>query len=207
MEKLIYPSLDSTSAQAKRLIKEKDREPFYLLAKEQTQGYGRRSHHWRSPVGGLYVTYYLGKTDIKAHSYSSLACGWALVHYLHDQGIEGELKWPNDLMVNGKKIGGLLLEKAVFRGQHHLLVGLGLNVNNEMLGVKDPHYAMTSLYEESGRNWSLIALAEDLANGISGAIHKAEKDPDALFSQIFPHMLDGKKEMMQAWKQENDPPS
>lgn len=105
--------------------------PRVVLAEAQAAGRGRRGRHWQSPVASnLYLTQIEplpGGPD--SASGLSLAVGVAVAEAIERvHGIDISLKWPNDLLVCGRKLGGILVELAVVRGRCHALIGMGINV-------------------------------------------------------------------------------
>jgi BirA family transcriptional regulator, biotin operon repressor / biotin---[acetyl-CoA-carboxylase] ligase len=103
-----------------------------LLAEQQTAGRGRRGRSWVSPLAcNLYLS--LGwqlEQGVSGYEGISLALGVQLVDRLERLGVQGlSLKWPNDILLQGRKLGGLLIEMGGdLSGQCHLVVGLGLNL-------------------------------------------------------------------------------
>ena len=89
------------------------------MAEEQTAGRGRFGRSWISPSGGLYATVILPSDELM-----SLKAGLAVVRALRSRGINAGLKWPNDVLVEGGKIAGVLIETT---GELSL-VGIGLNL-------------------------------------------------------------------------------
>lgn len=101
-----------------------------VLAREQTGGRGQYERTFTSDPGGFYLTAVLPYDGDSARWRGfALAVGWAVQKQLRAAGVEAvRLRWPNDLMIGRRKVGGILVEQ----GQRHtLLVGLGLNVRNE----------------------------------------------------------------------------
>lgn len=131
--------IDSTNDEASRRIGESGNLSV-LAAERQTAGRGQRGNSWLSPAGenltfsmvlkfgdGFFAPYEAGKQfDISV----SVALG--LVDYLENKGIEGSIKWPNDIYVRNRKICGVLIEN-VLSGEHlaHSVIGIGLNVNQK----------------------------------------------------------------------------
>ena len=131
----------STQHEARRLIE----EGFAglgdaIVADEQTAGKGRFGRAWVSPSGGLYATVILASDPLL-----SLHAGLALVHVLRHAGVFAELKWPNDLLVEGLKIAGILVEAI---GELSL-VGIGLNLTSAPL---DTATYVTRYSEDSDRD-------------------------------------------------------
>lgn len=141
--------------------------PRVILAEEQTAGYGRMGRPWTSPYGTqIYYTLiwdYYGPTALL--STLSLRVAMSVVHTLQDQGIRGiQLKWPNDLVFQSKKLGGVLIHsQSGMHGCTRLCISLGLNV------TPLPPYA--SLQELSGkhhdRNALVVAITQRLLRDLA----------------------------------------
>jgi BirA family biotin operon repressor/biotin-[acetyl-CoA-carboxylase] ligase len=127
----VYDSLPSTNVTA-RLHAENGSRAKWILALEQTQGVGRRGRAWSSTTGNFAATYlmHLNVELSRAALYSFVAAlavreaGMALA----PRGVF-TLKWPNDVLLNGEKLAGILLETAG-RGPSHLSIGIGVNLAN-----------------------------------------------------------------------------
>lgn len=104
-----------------------------LAARAQTAGRGRRGHKWDSTVGNLLLSIVV-RPNVNPAKYSGLAavCGLAVLKTLEKQGLatEIDLKWPNDLVARGRKLGGILVEAARDNeGKPFAVCGIGVNVN------------------------------------------------------------------------------
>ncbi|MDA9230866.1 biotin--[acetyl-CoA-carboxylase] ligase [Alphaproteobacteria bacterium] len=129
-------SLDSTNEQARRMAEDGVRAPHWILADQQTAGRGRRGRAWSSPTGNLMTTLYL-PVNMPADEAGQLAfvAGLALhrtVVSLVGEEPEVRLKWPNDVLINGAKVSGILLESALSKSNQldWLAIGLGLNLEH-----------------------------------------------------------------------------
>jgi len=123
-------SVGSTNDEAARLADAGAPEGTVVWSREQTGGRGRRGRHWASPVGNLYSSTIL-RPDCAAPRAAELGFVAALaVADIVPADRQVRLKWPNDVLVDGGKIAGILLESAVGRaGQvDHVVAGIGLNV-------------------------------------------------------------------------------
>lgn len=104
-----------------------------FAARVQTRGYGRHGRVWQSPQGGLWMTVAL--PDFPAIVMPSaglrvgVACG-RVIEGMIDGAAKVSVKWPNDLLIDGAKICGVLCESFVHGGRSWLLVGIGINANN-----------------------------------------------------------------------------
>ena len=176
---LFFSSLASTNDTAA----EHDREGTVVIADEQTNGRGRRGHVWFSPArSGLYVSVVLtparARVDpMRATTLLTLAGGVALAEAIEAaSGLHVDLKWPNDLYVSRRKLGGILAEASDTR----VVLGYGINLDDAAF-PSDLRDRATSLTSELGRPVrrahllveTLIALArryDDLLEGRFDAI-------------------------------------
>lgn len=161
----------STSDQLKELAVGGSPEGTIIIAEEQKSGRGRSGNTWYSPPGvGLYFSLLLRPrvNPIKLQGLT-LALGCSAAKTLEDvSGLPVEIKWPNDLYCKGRKLGGILSESSLRDGLvDTVVIGLGLNLNNQMLPLELCETA-TSLELESGRHIFredlLIALLTSLEN-------------------------------------------
>ncbi len=123
-------SVGSTNDEAARLADAGAPEGTVVWSREQTGGRGRRGRHWASPVGNLYTSTIL-RPDCPAARAAELGFAAALaVADIVPAGREVRVKWPNDVLVDGGKIAGILLESAIGQtGQvQHVVAGIGVNV-------------------------------------------------------------------------------
>ncbi|MDR3449993.1 MAG: biotin--[acetyl-CoA-carboxylase] ligase [Alphaproteobacteria bacterium] len=114
-----------------------------IWALRQESGRGRRGRAWSSPEGNLYCSVLL-RPETRNYGHFSFVAALAIGDVVCDllPKAQAELKWPNDVLVNGKKISGLLLEA----GQGYLVIGMGLNVAHF---PENPLYPATSLAAEN----------------------------------------------------------
>ena len=123
--------IDSTSSELARIAATSS-TPRACLAEIQTHGRGRRGRAWQMPLGGGIAVSYLRRFDggMAALAGLSLVAGVAVLRALADCDVAGAaLKWPNDLVADGRKLGGILVELGGDAlGPSHAIVGIGLNV-------------------------------------------------------------------------------
>ncbi len=123
--------VDSTSSEAQRRLAAGVRPPFAVIAGRQSSGRGRRGNEWASPAGNLYMTLVLPPALIRSHGSLPLKTATLIARFIRAEvGLRVTLKWPNDLLAGGKKLGGLLLEAAVKGNEPaEASIGIGLNLN------------------------------------------------------------------------------
>jgi BirA family transcriptional regulator, biotin operon repressor / biotin---[acetyl-CoA-carboxylase] ligase len=150
---------DSTNRVAMELGYADEPEGTVVLAEEQTAGRGRAGRSWHSERGtGLYATVLLRPkmSPVQAPLLTMLAGLSAHSAAQAQAGLAAELKWPNDLLVNGRKLGGILTEMhAEPNAVRFVIVGIGINVNQEKFPGELATTA-TSLRRETGRTHSRL---------------------------------------------------
>ncbi|QJI31347.1 bifunctional biotin--[acetyl-CoA-carboxylase] ligase/biotin operon repressor BirA [Pseudomonas sp. ADAK18] len=149
----ISDSIDSTNAEALRLVEGGRVAPFLVLSEQQTAGRGRRGRKWASPFAqNVYYSLVL-RIDggLRRLEGLSLVVGLAVMQALREVGVKGVgLKWPNDVLVGQKKIAGILLELVGDPADVcHVVLGIGINVNMQKTVEVDQQW--TSVQLETGR--------------------------------------------------------
>lgn len=121
----VLPEIDSTNSELMRRARAGQTEPVLLVAQRQTAGRGRLGRAWQADAGAS-LTFSLG-LPLAPRDWSglSLAVGLSLAQTL-DPALR--LKWPNDLWLDGRKLGGILVETASAGGARQVVVGIGLNI-------------------------------------------------------------------------------
>lgn len=130
---LYFLTLTSTNDHARELAEDGWPEGTVVLAEEQTTGKGRAGRPWHSPPGlGLYFSVVLRpRTAPERIPLLTLMTAVGTARGLRDNGIEAVIKWPNDLLLANRKVGGILAESRIRpHGQPEVIIGLGLNVNH-----------------------------------------------------------------------------
>ena len=145
-------STDSTNTRLKELARQGAPHGAVAAALEQTGGKGRLGRRFTSPPGGLYLSI-LWRPDCSPEKAARLSCAGALAACAAIEevwGIAPDIKWPNDLLLKGKKISGILTEAAWQKEGGWVIVGTGINVNTESFPTELVDSA-SSLYLETGR--------------------------------------------------------
>lgn len=182
----IYPitllqQVDSTNAQAMRHLASGAVPPFLIIAEQQTAGRGRRGRSWASPFGeNLYYSLVLRVSGgMRQLEGLSLVVGLALLQALRDAGVtEAGLKWPNDLLVGGRKIAGILLELSGDPADVcHVVIGIGVNINMRVTPqgevIDQPWTSLRQvLGEQLDRNAFVASLNRQLERYLH--LHQAE---------------------------------
>ena len=165
-----YFKIGSTNVTAMQAASEGAPEGTVFLAEQQTAGKGRGGHTWHSTdSSGIYCSVILRPVLPPAEVVIlSLAAALA-VHsavQAHDPKLAADLKWPNDLLIGGKKFCGILTEMtAEVTKVHHIVVGIGINVNQTAFH-KDVADHATSLRLATGTEWSRVELVGALLKSL-----------------------------------------
>ena len=129
-----YKKIPSTNDQVWDLIKQGKKLPLVAIATQQTKGKGQRGNKWLSNLGGLYLSLGL-EVNLPVHcaTYLTLWSTWGIAQNLRKHQIPVQIKWLNDLIINGRKLGGILTESRI---QNNLIkqvvIGVGVNWQNEV---------------------------------------------------------------------------
>ena len=191
-----FKSLPSTNDYVKEHNQELDNFEA-VVTNNQTKGKGRTGHTWESEPNKNVAISLLVKGDKYTEKFNllSVITGIVVAEYLENLGIPGvQIKWPNDVYVNGKKICGILLEGNL---PEYLIIGIGINVNqtnfNELqaisikniIGVKiDPNLVATDIIEEL--KYQIKSLGNDLSDVIDSYNEK-----DYLLDKTISFVLNG----------------
>jgi BirA family biotin operon repressor/biotin-[acetyl-CoA-carboxylase] ligase len=168
-------SIDSTNNYAMRLIDaDTAQEGLTIVASEQTGGKGQRGRQWVSPPGQNLLMSMIVVPDISLdHQFIfNAATAVAIADTLQSlyEHWNVAVKWPNDILINDKKAGGILIEN-VLRGNtwSYSIIGLGLNVLQAEFPPELPH--AVSLYQISGVRYPLIPLMHEIRNKILDTLY------------------------------------
>jgi BirA family transcriptional regulator, biotin operon repressor / biotin---[acetyl-CoA-carboxylase] ligase len=188
-----FYSVDSTNAFAARMLAHGRAVPdgALILAESQTAGRGRLGRSWHSePENGLYFSLVLRpEVSPSLAPLFTLACAVAMHHTVERvTKLDVDIKWPNDLLVDGKKIAGILAEiHAETDRIRSLIVGVGLNVNHQALPEEIVDRA-TSLRLASGRHQSRLDLLVDFLEQFEGLVDRFQvSGPASVVSEWTRH--------------------
>jgi BirA family biotin operon repressor/biotin-[acetyl-CoA-carboxylase] ligase len=188
-----FYSVDSTNAFAARMLAHGRTVPdgALILAETQTAGRGRIGRSWHSePENGLYFSLVLRPAvGPSLAPLFTLGCAVAMHHAVErNTKLDVDIKWPNDLLVGGKKIAGILAEiHAETDRIHSLIVGVGLNVNHPVLPDEIADRA-TSLRLASGRQQSRLDILVDFLEQFEGIVERFKTSgPAAVVSEWTRH--------------------
>ncbi|WP_448535297.1 biotin--[acetyl-CoA-carboxylase] ligase [Pseudothermotoga sp.] len=158
-----------------------------VVADVQTSGRGRFNRTWYSPEGGLWFSIlFKPRKNVRPNFYTKL-CAVSIVRALKQLKVEAKLKWPNDVYVGGKKLAGILTE-TVFEEERlgAIIVGIGMNVNNEI--PKELEDKATSLKLLVGEEFERLSVLSLILRKINKALRTYSRKSEAL-TRVWKNML------------------
>ncbi len=156
---LYYPSLTSTNDIAKQEAQQGAAEGTVIITDEQVGGRGRLKRAWLSPRGNIALSVILYPSLSYLPSLIMLA-SLAAVHSIEAAtGLKSQIKWPNDVLINGRKVCGILIESDV-QGNivNYTIIGIGINVNLRLNDFPEIQSIATSLSDEMGGDVSRVSV-------------------------------------------------
>ncbi len=179
-----FPKLDSTNTKAWELISENAKNGTVVITDNQTSGRGRQANKWMS-ISGKSLTFsiilYPNVLPNQINLYSLIA-GLAITDCLIEYNIHAKLKWPNDILINSKKVGGILCESKISGGViKSMVIGIGLNVNENIAELPEElRDNATSLMIESGTQYQLEVVLANILNHLEHRIKNDETNSQLL---------------------------
>lgn len=160
-----FETIDSTNIRARQLGENHAPHGTLVVSEQQTAGRGRRGRSWKSPAGSSIYMSILLKPDFLPTQAPMLTIVMAYsvaVALRRKTGLDFQIKWPNDIVLNGKKVVGILTEMSTEIGYiNHVVIGVGINVNTETF-PKELCATATSIRKESGTTWKRAELIGEI---------------------------------------------
>lgn len=130
----LFQEIDSTNQRAVELAKKGEKEGAVIIAETQSKGRGRMGRPWLSPPGGMYLSLILRpKISPEDSSLIVFLTAVAVAESLKAQSLSPTIKWPNDILIDSKKICGILTEMKIKEDKiDYLVVGIGININTDL---------------------------------------------------------------------------
>jgi BirA family transcriptional regulator, biotin operon repressor / biotin---[acetyl-CoA-carboxylase] ligase len=167
----VHEALGSTQEQARELAHAGTPHGTLVVARIQTGGRGRLGRSWGSPKGGLWMSLVLRPAfDASLASRITQTAAVGVAKALWEFGVEVRIKWPNDLLANGKKICGILAESsaghatdsAKERRLDYVILGVGMNANLDPAELEVPDREVTTIRSELGHDVDVLDLLRAL---------------------------------------------
>lgn len=160
-------TVTSTQKIAQTLANEGAVEGTIVVAEQQTEGRGRMARQWYSPSGtGIWMSLIIRPNlPVQATPQLTLLTAVAIVQAIKEiTPLEPDIKWPNDILINGKKLVGILTELQAEADQvHSIIIGIGINVNHVLTDFPEElHPIATSIHLETDEQWDRAQLIQEI---------------------------------------------
>lgn len=178
---LVYNSTSSTNDIAAEYAKSKDNDGLVIFAEEQTAGRGRAGTNWHSGRADS-ILCSIVLTDCKLNAeLLSLICAVAVAEAI---GNHAKIKWPNDIILSGKKIAGILLESKADNDHPAYIIGIGINCHQSKNDFPpELQQTATSIDIESRTISDRVSLAKRILSSVDHWLEKAERDSEEVIDQ------------------------
>jgi BirA family biotin operon repressor/biotin-[acetyl-CoA-carboxylase] ligase len=183
MQRFHYDTIGSTNVEARALAAARPGTPLLVTAAEQTAGRGRQGRAWHSPRGGAWLSVAWPMAHPPArYAAASLVAGAALRRAVASLGVDArrlEVKWPNDLVIGGRKAAGILCEQfaGAAGAAGSLVIGVGVNVDfDPALFPPDLRTPATTLREALGVALGVDDVVAATAREVAAAMRDFERD-------------------------------
>lgn len=183
---ICYKQLDSTNTEIARLAMQGAEHGTVVVAESQTAGKGRKGRSWESPAReNIYMSILLRPDCVPNKApMLTLVMAYSVAQVIQELGFsEVQIKWPNDLVLSGKKVCGILTEMQLKGSEiDYVVVGVGINVNtrNFSAGLGDK---ATSLFLESGSKFERETIVENIVDNFEHAYRQFCNAQDLSFLQ------------------------
>lgn len=185
-----YQEVESTNSIALELGEQGAQNGTVVQALTQREGKGRQARVFLSPVGGLYISVILRPTLLTdTLPLVTLAAGVAAAEIIEIfSNLRVQLKWPNDLYVNDRKLGGILTESAPYSIETgtipFIVTGIGVNVNTPIEAFPETLREMvTSLYCQSGQHYDIAELLQSLVRQLLQDVENLSVDEKTVLAR------------------------
>lgn len=187
-----FDTIDSTNTWAKNNAATLDPDGLTCItAKEQTAGRGRFRRRWISGKGeNITATlFFTLKKDTPIITNMGQILSLSCIYVLKERGFLPQIKWPNDLLIDGKKIAGILCETAPLPDRQGIILGIGINVNMSDILLDAIDQPATSLAQLSGRTWILEEILKPLVEQFLIDLNRLETEGFAPFQEAYEQYL------------------
>ncbi len=182
---IVYKSTSSTNDIAAEYAKDRENDGLAVFAEEQTAGRGRTGAKWLGGCGdSVLCSVLLTGTKINSEMLT-LSCAVATAEAIGKvAGGEAKIKWPNDIILNGKKTAGILVESKQNKGNNVYVVGIGINCHQKKNSfTAELHSSATSIDIESRSVCDRVSLAKRLLVSLEHWLETAENESEKVVEQ------------------------
>lgn len=169
-----YKILDSTNNKAREFAK-KNLHDIIVIAERQSRGKGRFERKWLSDIGGLYMTVVLKIKDIDKAKYLTFAAAVSVAKTIRKIAkLNAMVKWPNDVLIDGRKICGILTE-TISGNNNFALIGIGVNINQKIFPDIISNKT-TSLKLKTNRKYTIKKVSETIMKEFNNLYSQYQKN-------------------------------
>lgn len=183
-EIVCFTETDSTNVRARKLGENGAAHGTLVVAEQQTAGRGRRGRGWESPAGSsIYMSLLLRPEFLPNKApMLTIVMAYSVATALREQtGLDFRIKWPNDIVLNGKKVVGILTEMSTeIEYINHVVIGVGINVNTEAF-PEEICATATSIRRESGKIWRRAELIAAILRQFEVQYERFVKEEDLAY--------------------------
>lgn len=183
-EIVCFTETDSTNVRARKLGENGAAHGTLVVAEQQTAGRGRRGRGWESPAGSsIYMSLLLRPEFLPNKApMLTIVMAYSVATALREQtGLDFRIKWPNDIVLNGKKVVGILTEMSTeIEYINHVVIGVGINVNTEAF-PEEICATATSIRRESGKTWRRAELIAAILRQFEVQYERFVKEEDLAY--------------------------
>ena len=183
-EIVCFTETDSTNVRARKLGENGAAHGTLVVAEQQTAGRGRRGRGWESPAGSsIYMSLLLRPEFLPNKApMLTIVMAYSVATALREQtGLDFRIKWPNDIVLNGKKVVGILTEMSTeIEYINHVVIGVGINVNTEAF-PEEICATATSIRRDSGKTWRRAELIAAILRQFEVQYERFVKEEDLAY--------------------------
>jgi BirA family transcriptional regulator, biotin operon repressor / biotin---[acetyl-CoA-carboxylase] ligase len=187
-----FDKVDSTQKRIEQFLPKEGEGAVLVLAETQSKAVGRQGREWHSPAGGVWFTLALPLKNLTLAQVApfSMVTALTLADSLREvNNLDCELKWPNDIFYKGKKVAGILLSTTTKYKRAWLLIGIGINVNNEL--PAELKTIATSIKAIRGQSQGRSRLIESVLAALWTAWQEFDRTGFGPYQKAFENKLKG----------------
>lgn len=182
---IYYDLVDSTNLEAMRLIENSQAQcGDVIVAKAQSSGKGQQNHNWNSPEGGLYVSIISASKVSESSNLITFVSGLSCIDAIRSAAnIQPGLKWVNDIIINRKKLGGILTETITRGNISTHISGIGINIESKISNNDNARFKPVSLCELTDGETNINMLIAEICNYFEEYFDIYQKNPELVIKK------------------------
>jgi BirA family biotin operon repressor/biotin-[acetyl-CoA-carboxylase] ligase len=184
-----FENIDSTNLEAARLIESSNAQfGDVIIAKIQSAGKGQQDNVWQSPEGGLYISIITASKVSEYLNLITFTAGIACIDAIKNiSGVNADLKWVNDIMYKGNKLGGILTQSFTRGDISTNITGIGINANSVNINTDNKSYEAISLAELLEDPVDINVLLAEICKSFEKYFSKYQQNPETIIAKWLEH--------------------